>query len=305
MILRRRKTPEDLKHLWMATKTLELRKWHPERTWSERIRANKLLPILQNEEIEIQYTHAPMSGRIPFLRRNAIKEYFEMFPNMIESSLDRLRNLKLPHLTHIDAGWELRAIRSSLRRRSIDPITRAKMIVRLAGSGLAKYELGDVRRVPYEVIMAHFTTPDAAAYYDTFEKKIYFPSPSAVRVMLDGRYAQIHDLVNTMAHEAAHHKLNTEFYLLGRGDIQVKYDSLQEGIASAFGDLAAHILAQGPKPKERFADHYLKISLTPMDGKLFKAAYLETAERAKHIDDLPNILEDLAKRLGISIDRKP
>ncbi len=305
MILRRRNVQEDLlRRLWAATKALELRKWHPERRWSERVYASGVIPTLPREKITVEYTYAPVSGRIPLLRRNALRDYFQIMQYVIPDSIDRLKMLKLPHVAHLDNSWELRAIRSILRKGELTDPEKAKAIVRLAGSGLAKHEMGNERRIPYEVIMAHFSEPDAAAAYDPEERKILFPSPSAVRQMMAGNYRKIPDLVNSFAHEFAHHFVNEQLNLRTEDEVlQILYDSLDEGAASAFGDLTAHRIADGPKPKKGFAEYYTEIAGAPLHRDLFIRTYEAVIHNANRVEDLPRIIKSVAREFAVPLTK--
>ena len=302
MILRRRNVHEDLKRLWVATKALELRKWHPERRWSEQIHADEVIPTLPHEKVRIEYTHAPISGRIPLLRRNAIKEYFQTMQFIIPDSLERLRTLKLPYVAHLDSSWELRAIRSILRRGELTDPDKARAIVRLAGSGLAKHKMGSERRIPYEVIMAHFSEPDAAAAYYPEERKIMFPSPSAVRQMMAGNHRRIPDLVNSFAHEFTHHVVHKAFDLHTEDEVlQILYDSMDEGAASGFGDLTAWKVAGGPRPKREFAEYYAAMHSAPLHRDLFVRTYEEVTRSVKTAEDLPEAVRTVAREFGVRL----
>ena len=306
MIIRRRaETHKDMAYLQRAVAAKALEKWVPEKQWTERISLGELIPEIfpKGFEVTLRYTHAPIRTKFLGLKReNAIHEYFKTGQALLPESLYRLRMLKLPHYRHIDAGWEFAAIRAILRRK-IDEVNKARAIIRLASSGLAKYKIGDVRRVPYEVIMAHFAHPEAAAAYDILQDEILFPSPSAIRAIQRGEHRLIPDMVDTLAHEGTHTYLNRRYYLVAENDLdQMKLDTVDEAIASAMGDLAAHRLAGAQKPKKSNANWYLRIFTIPLHKEAFKHIYWEVARNATNVKDAARIGIAAAKEFGIHVE---
>ncbi|NPA76997.1 MAG: hypothetical protein GXN93_04580 [Candidatus Diapherotrites archaeon] len=306
MIIRRRvETHKDLAYLQRATTAKALEKWVPEKQWTEQVRLNQLLPGLfpKNFEVTLRYTHAPIRTKLLGLKRkNTIDDYFKTWQAILPESLYRLRVLKLPHYAHIDAGWEFAAIRAVLRRK-IDEESKARAIIRLAGSGLAKHDVGDVRRIPYEVVMAHFAHPDAAAAYDIIQDEVLFPSPSAVRAMQRNEHRIIPDMVDTLAHEGTHAYMNQRYRLVADNDLdQIKLDTVDEAVASAMGDLAAHKLAGVPKPKKSNANWYLRIYGIPLHQEAFRHIYWEVTRNAKNVEDAARIGIAAAKKFGIHVE---
>ncbi len=304
MIVRRKK-PKDLYLIHQAISPIHLADWKLEKQWVERVSISQLIsPVFPKDfTVRMRYTHAPIQTRFGgILRKNILENNLNTWKPQLDVVLQRLRLLKIPHVAHINAGWELSAIRAILRRR-IDDESKARAIIRLASSGLAKHKLGSMQRIPYEVIMAHFVHPDAAAAYDVINDEILFPSPSAVRAMQRGEHRLIPDMVNTLAHEGTHAYLNQRYYLIAENDLdQIKLDTVDEAIASAMGDLAAHKLAGGPKPKKSYADWYISISETPLHREAFKHIYWTVAKNAKTVEDAAKIGIAAAKKFGIHVE---
>ncbi|NPA77104.1 MAG: hypothetical protein GXN93_05125 [Candidatus Diapherotrites archaeon] len=305
MILRARYTPRDLTYLSNAVEKKLLARERLEEQKKTQINLGELLPGFFPREfpVTVLYTHAPLRKKYFGLKReNAIQEYFRTWAALIPDSLERLRLLKIPHLVHIDAGWELPAIRAILRRR-IDDSAKARAIIRLAASGLAKHPVGDVRRIPYEVVMAHFAHPDAAAAYDPWEKVIHYPSPSAVEAMKRGEHRLISDLVNTLAHEGAHVYADIHYRTLADDDLgQIMLDTFNEAVASAFGDLVAYRLAGGKRPRKSFADWYIKISNIPLHRDAFKHIYWTVVREGNTVEEALRAGIAAAREFGIHVE---
>ena len=82
------------------------------------------------------------------------------------------------------------------------------------------------------------------------------------------------------------------------------YTSIDEGIASGFGDLISHRIAGGRKPGKLNAEWYTEIITTPINKELFVHAYMETVRNAERAEDLPHIAKSVAKDFGIKLRKQ-
>ncbi len=78
------------------------------------------------------------------------------------------------------------------------------------------------------------------------------------------------------------------------------YTSIDEGIASGFGDLISHRIVGGRKPGKLNAEWYTEIITVPINKELFVHAYMETVRNAESAEDLPPLQNRSPRTLGSS-----